>query len=96
VAEGAGDEQEGPGLPRLLSLGQQGFQVAYFSVLLPLFRYSPVPDPASDPDLALLVSDFEDAKIKYFLFKVFCLLGYLLSLGTFRSVLKDNKSLRSH
>jgi hypothetical protein len=48
VAEGAGDEQEGPGLPRLLSLGQQGFQVAYFSVQV--FRFGPVPDPASDPD----------------------------------------------
>ncbi len=66
MAEGAGDEQEGPGLPRLLSMGQQGFQVAYFSVLLPVFRYGPVPDLASNPDPALYDSYFQACQHKLF------------------------------
>jgi hypothetical protein len=51
------------------------------------------PDPNSDPDPAIFVTDPQDANKKLIEKKVFCL---LLFEGTFRSFFKDKKSIRSH
>jgi hypothetical protein len=48
----------------------------------------------TDPDTALFFGDFQDANTKVkFCPKFFC---FFLSEGTFTSVFKDNKFLRSH
>jgi hypothetical protein len=52
--------------------------------------YTWLTDP--DPDSALFVSDFQDAKKKMSFFpNLFCL---LLSVGTFTSVFKDKKIIK--
>jgi hypothetical protein len=52
------------------------------------------PDPDSDPDSAIFVTDLQDANKKLIFTKSFC--AYNFFEGTFTSFFKDKKSKRSH
>jgi hypothetical protein len=55
------------------------------------------PDLDPNPDPALFVSGFQDTNKKKFSFLSFCfLLTGTVAIGTFTSVFKDKKLLKSH